>query len=696
MPRQFVLEIGSDEIPARYLPMAISDLEKRAAAAFRDCRLGFDAVSAYGTPRRLALFVDGLRESGDDATFKVRGPSKKVAFDQEGNASKALLGFARSLGIDPHSVTVETESAGEYVYGTKHEKGRPAQDILKDVLPGVIMGMECPHPMRWGGENWRWYRPIRWLVCLFGHEVVEIQVAGRTAGRVTYGHRTLHPGVGNIPQAKDYFDVVRSMGVEVDQERRKAKILEDAERIAREISGVPLLDEGLVSEVVSLCEHPSGFLGRFDEKYLRLPKEILVTAMRHHQRYFPVVDAQGNVLPGFVGIRDGDPAEGIETVRVGNEWVLRARLEDAEFFYDQDTKVRLDHRIQDLKGVRFLRDAGTIYQKTERVADLAKDIGAQIGLDQVEIDYAARAAMLSKCDLVTAVVREFPELEGTMGGIYGRLQGYPREVTDAISDQYLPRGVKDSLPRQGVSSAVALADKVDTLAVAFSLGIEVSGSQDPLGLRRSAYGVVSILMNHGYDVDCEQLIQRPLELASTVVKKVSPSAREKLWLFLMGRVEAILTDQGCSIAVTRAVMGGGEKRCARFPAMAKALLDIAGSPALSDVIVGWRRTNVLGKGSSSREVSPGLFQEPAEENLYRVLLERYDAAKELYERGDYSAYLVFLAELRPAIDRCLDEVLIMAKEPEIKENRLRLLGLAADLFTVFADFSQVLSLVAPT
>jgi glycyl-tRNA synthetase beta chain len=692
MPRPLVLEIGSDEIPARYLPIAISDLKKRAITALTDSRLGFEKISTYGTPRRLVLFVDGLKEAGDDLTSKVRGPSAKAAFDQEGNPTKALSGFARSLGIDPSSVTVETENGGKYVYGTKHERGRPAQDILKDILPGVIMGMECPHSMRWGDENWRWYRPIRWVVCLFGHEVVEIEVAGRTAGRVTFGHRTLHPGTRNIPQAQDYFSVTRSMGVEVCQERRKEKILADAAMAARELSGVPLLDEDLVSEVVSLCEHPSGFLGRFDNKYLRLPKQILVTAMRHHQRYFPIVDEQGRVLPGFVGIRDGDPVEGIDTVRVGNEWVLRARLEDAEFFYDQDTKVKLEDRLEELQGVRFLRDAGTLYHKTERLMELTKYIGPLLPLNRAEIDHASEAARLSKCDLVTAVVREFPELEGTMGGIYGRLQGHPEEVTRAISEQYLPRGVKDSLPGRGVSSAVALADKIDTLAVAFSLGVGVSGSQDPLGLRRTAYGIVSILMDYGYDVDCAALIQRALDLASTVVKKVSASAGENLWQFLMGRVEAVLTDRGYPVAVTRAVMGGGERRFARYPAMAKALLDSAASSGLSDIVVGWRRTSVLGKGSSSREVSPELLQEPAERNLYRVLVEKSDTAKALYEKGDYAGYLAVLANLRPFIDQCLDEVLIMAKEEEIKENRLRLLGLASDLFTAFADFREVLSM----
>ncbi len=692
MPRDLLLEIGSDEIPARYLPLAITELKDRARAALEDSRLGFDKICAYGTPRRLALFVTELNETGKDAVFKVRGPSQKVSYDPEGNPTKALLGFARSLGIDHKSVTVESTGAAQYVYGNKYEKGRPASQVLQEAFPKVIMGMDCPHPMRWGSQNWHWYRPIRWLSCLFGGEIVPLAAGGKVAGRVTFGHRTLHPGPKEIPHAKDYFRVMESVGVQVDQNRRRAKILEEARRIALKLSGEPLFDDPLVSEVVYLSENPSGFLGRYHPQYLELPKEVLVTSMRHHQRYFPVADAKGRLLAGFVGFRDGDPARGMETVKRGNEWVLRARLEDAKFFFEQDAKVKLENRVHELKGMRFLRDAGSVFDKSQRLAQLVGDVGEKMGLEAEEVRQAVLAAGLAKCDLVTSIVRELPELEGIMGGIYGRLQGLPDQIAKAIEQQYLPRGAKDPLPEAGVPSVVALADKMDTLAVSFSLGIRVSGSQDPLGLRRSASGIVSMLVGHGYDVDLEWFSKRSLELASAIVKRPDPDARDRLWEFLMGRVESALVERDYPIAVIRAVAGGKEKRVGRLPAMAEALSEISGSQALSDVLTGWRRTGVLSKDISPGGVSQGLLKEPAERDLYEILEAGRGRARALYEGGDYRGYLDFLARLRPAIDECLDRVLIMAPEADLKENRLRLLGLASDLFSDFADFSHVLSL----
>lgn len=693
MPRTLLLEIGSDEIPARYLPLAFDELRNRSEAAFRDARLGYESISVFGTPRRLCLYVEGLAENGDDVTQKVRGPSKKAAYDQEGNPTKALLGFARSIGADPSAVTVETESGGEYVYGTKFEKGQPAPSILQKALPGVVMGMECPHPLRWGDQDWRWYRAIRWIVCLYGSDVVPVEIAGKVAGRSTYGHRTLHPGQADIPDADSYFKVMTDCYVIVDQDLRRKQITMGAEWWAKDISGLPVIDEDLLSEVVCISEHPSPFLGRFGEKYLSLPKDVLFTAMRHHQRYFPVADADGRVLPGFVGVRDGDPEEGMDTVRRGNEWVLRARLQDAEFFYNQDTKVPLKDRLDDLKGVRFLRDAGTMYDKTLRLVKLAGENASRLGLSPTESERAVQAATLAKCDLTTALVREFPELEGIMGGYYAANDGLQPEVAQALTQHYLPRGAKDPIPEGAVGSVLALSDKMDTLAVAFTLGVEVSGSQDPLGLRRAALGVISILLGQGYDVDLDWLMEMPLELASKVVSKPAPGARDKLSTFLLSRIETGLLEKGYSAGVVRAVLGGKERRVTRIPLMTEALAGLVGAPELGDVVTGWRRTSVLGKASASRQVSTELLVEDAEKNLCRVVTGQLERADLLFQRKEYGEYLSLLAGLRPAIDECLDQVLIMAEDPLVKANRLSLLGTVSDLFTRFADFSQVLSLV---
>lgn len=700
MPDTLLLEIGCDEIPARYLPLAASDLEAKASAALTDARMSFESVKTYGTPRRLALIVAGLSDRSQDAVTKVRGPSKKAAYDREGNPSRALQGFAKSLGIEPSQVTVQEEGGGEYIYGERHERGRPAAAVLAEILPQVVMGLESPYPLRWGDENWRWYRPIRWVVCLYGNQVVPLSIAGIASGRETYGHRTLHPGSVAISAAGDYLSVMGEVSVVVDPAKRSQLIADGAEQAARVLGGTPLLSDELLSEVSSLCEFPSAFLGRFEAKYSRLPKEVLITAMKHHQRYFPVQDSFGNVLPGFVGVRDGDPERSIETVRNGNEWVLRARLEDAEFFFEQDRKVRLEDRLPELQGVRFLRNSGSMLSKAGRMERLAAAVAGSLGLSENETAWAAEAARLAKADLVTAMVREFPELEGIMGWRYGQLEGLPDELTLALRDQYLPRGAKDRLPVPGVPSVVALSDKLDTLAVAFSLGMEVSGSADPFGLRRSALGVVAILMGHAYDAGLNDsrgrkgLIEHALDLASEVVPEPAPLRAERLLQFLLSRVEGVLIERGFGIEVTRAVLGGKETRIARMPAMAEALSSLIGSPKFTDVVTGWRRTSVLAKGEGAAgSASPSLLREEPEKALYQTLLQVTPELSRLYEEEDYAGYLDLLAGLRDVIDRCLDEVLIMVEDSSVRANRLALLRSASDAFTRYADFSHTLPLV---
>ncbi|HHY76371.1 MAG TPA: glycine--tRNA ligase subunit beta [Firmicutes bacterium] len=693
MRGDYLLEIGSDEIPARYLPGAVEDLKERAREAFRSARLRFEDIETYGTPRRLVLYVRGLEDMSEDAVSRVRGPSKKAAYDGDGNPTKALLGFCRSLGIETSQVTLEGEAGAEYVYGEKHEKGRPVQEVLPEIIPGVVLGIECPHPMRWGDGNWRWFRPIRWVVSLYDREVVPLTVAGKAAGRVTYGHRVLHPKETYVPSAQEYFQVASSIFVEVDGAKRKDRILSEAGRLAASVGGRPVVDEELLSEVASICEHPSPFIGRFDERYLSLPKEVLMTSMKHHQRYFPVVGEDGALRPAFIGVRDGDPEAGIETVRKGNEWVLRARLEDASFFFEQDLKVPLVDLVPRLEGVRFIKNAGSMRDKAARMEEIAGYLAEALGLPDEEARAAREAALLAKADLLTAMVGEFPELEGIMGGRYAAIQGMEPLVAKAIAEHYMPKGARDSIPSRGAPAVVALSDKLDTLAVSFSLGIEVSGSQDPLGLRRNALGVVAIVMGHGYDLTMEDLVGLPLKLATGVVSEPSPDARSRLEAFLKARVETVIHERGFPIEVVRAVLSGDETRIARAEGMARALADLAGTKDLADLVTGWRRVGVLGKGGAGREVDEALLKEEAEAALYRALRSWEGALKRALESRDYAGYLRILVELKPYIDRCLDEVLIMTDDAALRENRLALLGSVAAYWNAYADFSLLKSLV---
>lgn len=717
MNKDLLFEVGSDEIPARYLLPAIEEIKHRTAEALESARLGFNRVDSYGTPRRLVVYVTGLAHKSKDATSRVRGPSRKVAFDSEGNPTKALLGFSRSLGIEPSDVVIEQESGGEYVYGLKREAGRAVQEILPEVLPPVVMGMDCPHPLRWGDSDWRWYRPIRWVTCLFGDDVVSLEVAGVKSGRTSFGHRTLHPGEVEIPSASRYFPAIEDAGVIVDHRRRRQIILTGAEALAQEASGEPLHDKGLLDEVTCLCENPAPFRGEFSPGYLELPKEVLITVMRHHQRYFPILDESGNVLPGFIGVRDGIGGYGMDNVRRGNQWVLVARLEDALFFYSQDLKTPLSDRLPELKGVYFLRGAGTLWHKAGRLVQITAYLGRSLGFTESEMEPALEAARLAKCDLVTLLVRELPELEGIMGGHYARAQGAGEPVAKAVSQHYMPRGAGDKLPDKGAGALVALADKFDTLSVAFALGTQVSGSQDPLGLRRAASGVANIILSHGYDIGLDELLKFTVGLGVQAVEDnqsaednkgagsrppragkarkrhgSEPSLVADLKQFILHRVEVLLSDQGLPIEMIRGITGGGETRISRLPLMARALVSLLGSQDLDNIVTGWRRTSVLGSKAQGREVVESLVVEESEKELYYLIKRKSALMDELFENKKYEEYLKELSALRDPVDSCLDNVLIMAEEDKLRQNRLNLLGRVSEMFTRFADFSYVLPL----
>lgn len=690
LPRDFLLEVGVEEIPARYLPGAVEELRDRAKEAFLNSRIVFGTLETFGTPRRLVLYARDVHPVTSPVEVKVRGPSKRAAYDQSGAPTRALLGFCKSQGISPEQVVVEADKSGEYVYALKVNPGIPVVEALRETLPGVVLGLTCPHPLRWNG--YRFFRPIRWVVCLYGGEVVPVEIAGIRAGRTTWGHRTLHPGSRDVPSAGDYFDLLRDMGVVPSIAQRREIILRRAREVAASIGGHPIEDDALLEEVACLAEHPAPFLGSFDPEFLVLPVEVLSTVMKHHQRFFPVEDSSGKLLPHFVGVRDGDPFEGIQTVREGNEWVLRARLEDAVFFYREDLKVPLEQRLESLKGVYFLRGAGTLYDKTRRLEEIVGYLAGELRLSDDERKRACLASRLSKCDLTTAMVRELPELEGVMGGHYAKCQGYPEDVCRALACQYLPRGSGVPLPDRGIPSLVALADKLDTLAVAFALGISPSGSQDPYALRRLGSGVVAIVIGHGMPVDLERALEFCFGLAKDAVPNPKEDAKGELKAFIASRFETHLSEKGLKVEIIRTVAEGALKDLNGALKRANALAEFVALPRFADLIVGYRRSSVLAKNARSTQVSRDLLKEPAEIALYDVLEQKEPVGRLLFKEGDFRGYLELLASLRPAIDRCLDEVLIMTNDEKVRENRLALLNRVSALFSLYGDFSHVLPL----
>lgn len=690
LPRDFLLEVGVEEIPARYLPGAVEELGDRAKEAFLSSRIVFGTLETFGTPRRLVLYARDVHPVTRPVEVKVRGPSKRAAYDQSGAPTRALLGFCKSQGISPDQVVVEADRSGEYVYALKVDPGIPVGDALRETLPGVVLGLTCPRPLRWNGH--RFFRPIRWVVCLYGGDVVPVEIAGIRAGRTTWGHRTLQPGSRDVHSAGEYFAVVRDMGVVPSIAERREIILRRSRETAASTGGHPVKDDALLEEVACLAEHPAPFLGSFDPEFLVLPTEVLSTVMKHHQRFFPVEDSSGKLLPHFVGVRDGDPVEGIQTVREGNEWVLRARLEDAVFFYREDLRVPLAQRLESLKGVYFLRGAGTLYDKTQRLEKIVDYLADELKLSEDERERASLASRLSKCDLTTAMVRELPELEGVMGGHYAESQGYPLDVCRALACQYLPRNAGDPLPDRGIPSLIALADKLDTLAVAFALGISPSGSQDPYALRRLGSGVVAILTGHGMRIDLDRVLEFCLGLAGNAVTNPKEDAKDELKAFIASRFETHLSEKGFKVEIIRTVAGGALRDLAAALKRAGALSEFVTLPLFGDLIVGYRRSSVLAKNARSTQISRDLLIEPAEIALYNEVEQKEPVGRLLFEKEDFRRYLELLASLRPAIDRCLDEVLIMANDEKLRENRLALLNRVSALFSLYGDFSHVLPL----
>ena len=689
-PRDLLLEVGVEEIPARYLPAAIEDLGESAKKAFSGSRIVYLDLETFGTPRRLILYARDVHPLTSPLEVKVRGPSKKAAYDESGAPTRALLGFCKSQGVSVDQVVVESDKSGEYVYAVKTDPGVRLEEALPGLLPGVVLGLPCPRPLRWNG--YRFFRPIRWVVCLYGRDVLPVEIAGVRAGRTTWGHRTLHPGPREIPSAEEYFAVARDVGVIPDIAERRALIIRQSREVAASVGGHPVNDDALLEEVTCLAEHPAPFLGRFRSEFLTLPPEVLSTVMKHHQRFFPVEDSSGKLLPYFVGVRDGDATEGLKTVREGNEWVLRARLEDANFFYQEDLKVPLHQRLDSLKGVFFLRGAGTLYDKTQRLETTVDHLAGELGLSQEERELAKLACKLSKCDLTTAMVRELPELEGVMGGHYARSQGYPPAVWRAISCQYLPRGAGDPLPDPGVPSLVALADKLDTLAVAFALGMSPSGSQDPYGLRRAGSGAMAIVLGHRIRINLDRVIEFSFELARLAVPGAKQEACDEFRSFMASRFETYLAERGLRVEIIRTVSGDALRDPASALERAGALSEFASLPLFPDLITGYRRSSVLAKNARVPRVYAELLSEPAEIALYEELERREAAGRLLFRKGDFRGYLEFLASLRPAIDRCLDEVLIMTEDEKTRENRLALLSRVSGLFSLYGDFSHVLPL----
>ncbi|MGC2423876.1 MAG: glycine--tRNA ligase subunit beta, partial [Nitrospirota bacterium] len=492
MPKELILEIGTEEIPAGFIPKALAAMEELADKMLSDARLTHGKIKAMGNPRRLFLHVEGLSERQPDEVRVVTGPPKRAAFDAAGKPTKAAEGFAKGQGVPVQELKIIDTDKGEYISVTVEEKGAEASAVLAELLPKLILAIPFAKSMRWGNREIKFARPIHWILALFGGEVVHFELDGVKSGELTRGHRFLSPGSFRVKDFVSYIHQTRDNYTIVDPDVRREMVRHQVDQAASSINAKALPDEGLLEEISFLVEYPVAVLGSFDREFLMLPKEVLVNSMREHQRYFALTDSKGVLMPNFITISN-TKAEDMEVVRAGNERVLRARLSDAKYFYEHDLTRTLADRVEDLKKVTFQIKLGTTYEKVTRVVKLAEYIAGELYKDEKIVKDASRAAYLCKADLVTGMVYEFPNLQGTMGGEYAVKTGESEEVAKAVTEHYRPRFSGDLVPSTPAGTAVSMADKIDTIAGIFSIGKAPTGSEDPYALRRSALGIISMI-----------------------------------------------------------------------------------------------------------------------------------------------------------------------------------------------------------
>lgn len=684
MSKDLLLEIGTEEIPAKFMPGALAQLENITKTKLAELRIAHGEVRTVGTPRRLAVIIRAVAGSQADKHSENKGPSVKIAFAEDGTPTKAALGFARGQGVDPSALVVKDG----YIYAVVQEVGRQTTELLPELLTDIINHLSFPKSMRWGHLDMRFARPIRWVVALFGSEVVPFTLPGVTSGNMTRGHRFLGKAEIEVNSVEDYFSRLDENYVMVDPDVRRRVIREQIETLALSRGGTATIDAELLEEVVHLVEYPTALCGSFEEKYLSLPPEAIITPMREHQRYFPVTGKDGKLLPMFITVRNGG-AEHIDIVCHGNERVLKARLADARFFFEEDQKVVLTDRVEKLKSIVFQEGLGTLYDKVLRLERLAAAIGQMQGISQEELTIVNRGAHLAKADLVTGMVCEFTELQGIMGREYALLHGENPAVAQAIFEHYLPRFAGDMLPQTTAGRLISIADKMDNIVATFSRGLIPTGSQDPYALRRQALGIVHILIEAKYPVSLTAIAAQAMDLLG-----ISDSERQTKLLadiqdFFRLRIKNVLTDEALKYDMIDAVLAVGVDDIYDTWLRAKAMAVEGGTIAMQKAVQALIRVGNLAKNASSETIDPGLFTAEAEHALYKAYIDARAAVAKHEAEKNYQGVLTVLAAMAAPIDAFFGAVMVMVEDTAVKNNRLALLKAISGLSAHTADLTKI-------
>ncbi|MGO4788095.1 glycine--tRNA ligase subunit beta [Paenibacillus sp. 2KB_20] len=689
MSKDLLFEIGLEEVPARFLRAAMEQLQDKLVKWLDASRIGHGEVTAYATPRRLAVWVQNVADKQEDVSEEVKGPSRKIALDDSGQWSKAALGFAKSQGVDPASFTFKELGGVEYIYVTKNSVGVDTKSILSEGLLGILTSMTFPKNMRWGAHEFKFVRPIKWMVALLGSETIDLEITGMKAGNVTRGHRFLG-GEAVIPEASAYRDVLREQHVIVDVNERQEMIVSQIQALAKEKDWNIAIKDDLLEEVLFLVETPTVLYGSFDSSFLHIPQEVLITSMREHQRYFPVLDKQGQLLPFFVTVRSGD-SRSLDVIARGNEKVLRARLSDAKFFYEEDQKLQIKDALSKLESIVFHEELGTIGDKVRRIRRISDQLSAKLSISADEADSVSRAADICKFDLVSQMVYEFPELQGVMGEDYARKAGEKEQVAKAVFEHYQPRFAGDAVPSTSVGSIVSIADKIDTIVGCFSIGIIPTGSQDPYALRRQAAGIVQIILEHKFPVTLSDVFGVALEVHENirVLKRSTDEIRKDLKEFFGLRVKKLLSEDQ-RYDVVDAVITAGFDHVVSVVSRGHALMNAVDHVQdFKATVESFNRVSNLAAKAGKAAVNPELFTETEEGKLYEAwsaIREDYHAA---LQAADGERSLSLLGGLKEPITGFFDSVMVMAEDEAVRANRLALLsGIDGDLKR-YADFTKL-------
>ena len=685
MNNYLLLEIGVEELPSRFGQTTLDQIENNLSKLLKEERVNFDNIDKYATPRRLTFVIKNLADKASDLEEEVKGPAKKIAVDEEGNFTKPALGFMKSKGLDPENVYFKQVGNAEYLFGTIKQSGKETAEILKNIIPTSIKNVTFPKAMRWGGKNMRFARPIRWMVALLNDNVLDVNLEGIKASNVTKGHRFLGEREFEVNSVEDYFEKLEKNYIILDQHKRKAMIKEQAIEVANSLGGEVELDDDLLEEITFLVEYPTAFYGEFEEDYVKLPKEVVTTPMKEHQRYFPV-SKDGKLLPYFIAVRNGD-SHRIDIVKAGNEKVLKARLADALFFYKEDTKKPLESFVDKLQTVVFQAKLGTVYDKSLRIDKLSQTILNELNMSE-SAKNTQRAAKLCKADLVTNMVFEFTELQGIMGRDYAKVGGENEEVCQAIFEHYLPRYAGDILPETNAGIALSIADKLDSIAGFFAIGIKPSGSQDPYALRRQALGILSILLDKKLSVNLNNLINAALDNYSNLEFNKEEVASQ-IVEFFVERVKNLFKDLGIRYDVIDAVLNNNLNDISDIHTRALELNRWLQKDELVEMLTAFNRVSTLAQKATIDIVKEELLKEDAEIKLYNVFKEIKLNVESLLVDKKYNEALDAFATLRPLVDNLFDNVMVMDKDESVKENRLGLLKQIYSTMLTICDLSKI-------